>query len=163
MKEMLTQYATYNIWANNEMLKQILLLTKEQQHQEIVSSFSSLYKTCYHMYDAENIWWQRLKLMEHITRPSDNKEATMQDVANAWQQQSKIWLEWVSKTNEAQLTHVFAYQNTKKEQFKQPVHEMLLHVFNHATYHRGQLVTMLRQLNIEEIPQTDFIYWCRKK
>jgi uncharacterized damage-inducible protein DinB len=40
---------------------------------------------------------------------------------------------------------------------------MLLHVFNHGTYHRGQLVTMLRQLGIENIPATDFIVWSREK
>jgi len=47
--------------------------------------------------------------------------------------------------------------------YKQPVCQMILHVFNHGTYHRGQLVNMLRQLGIEKIPQTDFIVWSRKK
>ena len=49
MKEMLTQYATYNIWANNDLLKLILNLSEEQQQQEITSSFSSLYKTILHL------------------------------------------------------------------------------------------------------------------
>jgi uncharacterized damage-inducible protein DinB len=40
---------------------------------------------------------------------------------------------------------------------------MLLHLFNHNTYHRGQLVTMLRQLGMDKIPATDFIVWSRKK
>ena len=60
MKEMLTQYATYNIWANNELLKLILNLSEEQQ--EITTSFSSLYKTILHLYSAKSIWWKRLKL-----------------------------------------------------------------------------------------------------
>ncbi len=162
MKQMLVQFATYNIWANQEMLKVILSLSPEQQHQEIVSSFSSLYKTCYHVYDAESIWWQRLKLQETIIRPSDTADATMQDVAQGWQQQSKLWLDWVSNASEAQLSHVFAYQNTKREQFKQPVYQMLLHLFNHGTYHRGQLTTMLRQVGVTKIPSTDFVTWARK-
>jgi uncharacterized damage-inducible protein DinB len=40
---------------------------------------------------------------------------------------------------------------------------MLLHLFNHGTYHRGQLVNQLRQLGIAKIPPTDFIIWSRKK
>lgn len=163
MKELLSQYATYNIWANNEILKVILSLTPEQQQQEIVSSFSSLYKTIFHLWDAESIWWQRLKLQEHITRPSDSKDLSMQDVANGWQQQSKLWNDWVANATDAQIDHVFAYQNTKKEQFKQPVYQMLLHIFNHGTCHRGQLVTMLRQLGVEKIPATDFVHWARCK
>ena len=46
-----------------------------------------------------------------------------------------------------------SYTGTKKEQFKQPVCDVLLHVFNHGTYHRGQLVTMLRQLGASNIPE----------
>ncbi len=57
----------------------------------------------------------------------------------------------------------FDYENSKGEQFKQPIFQMLLHVFNHGTYHRGQLVTMLRQLGVENIPATDFIVWSREK
>ena len=40
---------------------------------------------------------------------------------------------------------------------------MLLHLFNHQTFHRGQLVTMLRQNGIEKIPATDFIVFSRTK
>jgi len=40
---------------------------------------------------------------------------------------------------------------------------MLTHVFNHGTYHRGQLITMARQLGVEKLQQTDFIIWSRKK
>jgi uncharacterized damage-inducible protein DinB len=36
-----------------------------------------------------------------------------------------------------------------------------MHVFNHGTYHRGQLVTMLRQVGVTEIPQTDYIAFVR--
>ncbi|MBL0200663.1 MAG: hypothetical protein IPP81_11100 [Chitinophagaceae bacterium] len=38
-----------------------------------------------------------------------------------------------------------------------PVYQMLHHVFNHASYHRGQLVTMLNQLGADKIPGTDFL------
>jgi uncharacterized damage-inducible protein DinB len=61
------------------------------------------------------------------------------------------------------LDHVFQYYNTKRELFKDPTWQMLLQVFNHGSYHRGQLVNMLRQLGVEKIPQTDFIVWGRKK
>jgi uncharacterized damage-inducible protein DinB len=64
---------------------------------------------------------------------------------------------------EVNLTHVFAYRNSKKEQFKEPVYQVLMHVFNHATYHRGQMVTMMRQLDVKTIPATDFIVFSRNK
>ena len=53
------------------------------------------------------------------------------------------------------------YKSLKGIPFSQPLYQLLLHVFNHATYHRGQLVTILRQLDVQNIPQTDFIAWSR--
>jgi len=59
------------------------------------------------------------------------------------------------------LDNVFQYYNTKRELFKDPTWQMLLHVFNHGSYHRGQLVNMFSQLGVEKIPQTDFLIWTR--
>src|SRR5215510_12902012 len=159
MKDLLSQLAAFNIWANQKLLEVILALPEEKQKLELPSSFKSLHSTLFHMWDAESIWWQRMKLHERIIRPSDNFNSSMKDVANGLLQQNQQWQEWVNTATEPMLDHVFQYYNQKKESFKQPIFQMLLHVFNHGTYHRGQLVNMLRQLEIEKIPQTDFIVW----
>ena len=163
MKELLQQLAAYNIWANQRLLEVILALPEEKQKQELPSSFKSLYRTVLHMWSAENIWWQRMKLQEHITKPFDIFKGTMEELANEYLQQNRQWQEWVNNASDAALDHVFQYQNFQREQFKQPIYQMLLHVFNHGTYHRGQLINMLRQLGITKLPDTDFIVWSRKK
>jgi len=163
MKDLLKQYATYNVWANQKITDLILTLSEEQQHKEIASSFSSLHKTIHHLWDAESIWWQRMKLHERIIRPSENFKGPTNDIVNGLMNQSRQWEEWVSNASELSLSHVFQYQTDKKEHYKLPVQQMLVHVFNHGTYHRGQLVTMLRQLGIEKIPSTDFSAWVRRK
>ena len=76
---------------------------------------------------------------------------------------SQQWQNWILKINEVNIAHVFAYQNTKKEHFKQPVYEMLSNLFNHQTFHRGKLVTMFKQLGLDKIPPTDFIVFSRGK
>ena len=163
MKELLKQYATYNIWASRRILEVILALPEEKQLAEVPSSFTSLFKTVLHMLDAESIWWQRMKLTERIIVPNENFKGNMKELADNLLQQSKQWEEWVANVSELSLDHVFQYYNNKKEHFKMPIYQMLHHVFNHGTYHRGQLVNMLRQLGIEKIPQTDFSLWSRKK
>lgn len=163
MKQLLLQYASYTIWANRKIIECINNLSNDQINREITSSFSSIYKTVLHILDAENIWWQRVKLAEHIERPSDSFDGSFEELVKKLEAQSKQWEEWVSNASDNQLNHVFSYQNSKKELFKQPMYEMLLHLFNHGTYHRGQLVTMLRQLGVEKIPPTDYILFSRKK
>lgn len=115
------------------------------------------------MWDAESIWWQRMKLLERINRPGETFNGDMKELNNSVLQQNRMWHEWISNAQDHYLTHVFQYQNIKGDQFKQPIFQMLVHVFNHGTYHRGQLVTMLRQAGVEKIPQTDFIVFSRKK
>ncbi|MEQ1676055.1 MAG: DinB family protein [Chitinophagaceae bacterium] len=161
MKELLKQYAAYNIWATHKITDVILSLPEEKQVAELPSSFTSLYKTVLHMLDAESIWWQRLKLLERLTVPSQQFKGTLQELVAELHQQSKLWEEWIANASELSIEHVFQYQTFTKEQYKQPTWQMLLHVFNHSTYHRGQLINMLRQLGVEKLPGTDFSLWSR--
>ncbi|MEO8412315.1 MAG: DinB family protein [Ginsengibacter sp.] len=163
MKQLLQQYAAYNLWANKILMERIALLPKDIINKETLSSFTSIYKTVVHLMDVESIWWQRLQLQEHIEWPGRNFKGGFGELSQQLLSLSKQWNEWVSHSNEIQLNHVFAYHNTKKEYCKQPVYEMLVHLFNHQAFHRGQLVTMLRQNGIDKIPATDFIVYSRKK
>lgn len=163
MKEIILECASYNAWANQVLLTAVSNLTEEQQNAALKSSFPSLYKTFLHMADASGVWWQRLKLQEKVEWLSETFTGDMQALSALLQQQDKQWLEWVSAASEPSLQHEFIYYNSKRERFKQPVYQMLLHLFNHNTYHRGQVVTMLRQLGVEKVPATDFIVWSRRK
>jgi len=162
VKEIFEAYASYNVWANQRLLEVIGSLSAEQQTAIVPGSFPSLVATLKHMWQAEFIWYQRVKLVENV-QALPEEELPFLVVADGLLKQSKNWEEWVYKAHEKMLQHVFHYQNSKREQFKQPVHEMLLHLFNHATYHRGQLISILHQLGISKLPATDFIEYARRK
>jgi uncharacterized damage-inducible protein DinB len=163
MKEILLQLSGYHIWANNLLFEAVKKLPEEFHLKEIPSSFNSLQKTILHMWNSEAVWWQRMKLQERIIEPKDNFNGNTLDAIEKLLKQNKQWVDLINNAQDHHLDHVFQYRNFKGEQFKQPLFQMLMHVFNHGTYHRGQIVTMLRQLGIEKIPQTDFIVWTRKK
>jgi uncharacterized damage-inducible protein DinB len=161
MKTLLAQFAAYNLWANGVLTACILELPPDVQTKEIVSSFPSLQATLLHMLDAESIWWQRMKLQEQIVRPSTTFSGNTQELSKELLEQSKQWNDWVQAAQEHMLEHEFIYHTSKREKFKQPVWQVLLHLFNHGTYHRGQLITMLRQSGVTKLPNTDFIAWSR--
>lgn len=163
MKELLQQLAAYDSWANQKLIECIQSLPEDATTKEVPSSFNSLQKTLLHMWDAESIWWQRVKLQEGVMPPSVNFKGTTRDITTAFLHQNKLWESWVINATPAAIEHVFMYYNSKREPFKMPIHQMLMQMFNHNTYHRGQLVTMLRQLGIEKIPGTDFLLWARAK
>ncbi len=162
MKELLQQYAAYNIWATKLLTDRISKLSDEDINREIISSFPSLYKTLQHMWLAEEVWWKRLKLTENIVLDSAQFTGPFSEMTEILAKQSQQFKEWVDAATEHQLVHVFAFVRNK-EQIKMQVYQMLHHVFNHASYHRGQLVTMLNQLGADKIPGTDFSTFCRGK
>ena len=162
MKQIFEQYAAYNVWANQRLIDTILPLPDEMIKQKVPSSFSSLYLTLLHLMQTDSTWWQRLKLVETV-QPAGDVNSSIQEIATGIINQGMQWKEWIKKSTPAALEHEFIYRNSKREQFKQPVYQMLLHLFNHSTYHRGQLVTILRQLGVDAIPATDFIVFSRAK
>ena len=163
MKELLKQMAVYNVWAHKKIMDAVLSIPVENQKAEIPSSFSSLEKTILHLWDAESIWWQRMKLHERLMIPSENFKGTTVEAVNGLLSQSTLWEEWVNNVSDNMLEHVFEFRNKKGDQIKMPIWQMLFHVFNHGTYHRGQLVNMFRQLGVEKIPGTDFSTFVRNK
>lgn len=163
MKKIFTQYAAYNVWANQRIVDAVVNLSDEQLNMEIISSFPGIQKTLIHLWDVETIWWQRMKLAEMQEWPGLTFSGSIVELGNNLIQQSKQWKDWIDGATEAALEHEYIYKNTKKDSFKQPVYETLHHLFNHQTYHRGQLITLLRQAGVSAIPNTDLISFLRKK
>src|SRR6266498_3306860 len=95
MKEILQQYASYNLWANERLLNLVLTQDESLHKQVVPGSFPTLYATFLHIWDVESIWWQRIKLQEHIVLPSESSNPDMKEVAEGLLSQSKQWETWV--------------------------------------------------------------------
>ena len=161
MKQLLASFTQYEFWANEQLLNIILSLSVEQQQQLIISSFPSIYKTCLHIWDASSIWWQRLQKTEQIMVPSISSHPSLKDIVQGILQQNQEWINWIDTAEVSDLENALSYKSLKGDAYAQPVHEIILHLNNHGTYHRGQLVTMLRQVGVANIPQTDYILFRR--
>ncbi len=156
MKETLLQYAKYNLWANNLMIEALLKLSAEQLDMELVSSFNTIRKTFVHCLSAEYVWLQRLQLVEHPIFLANEPERPFEDNCKHWAEVSKDTIAFIEKQfDDEALKHMVQFYRGKTA-YKMPVWQILQHVFNHNTYHRGQLVTMMRQAGITKIPGTDF-------
>jgi uncharacterized damage-inducible protein DinB len=160
MKKTLEHYTAYNLWANNEMIKCIEQLTHEQFHQTIESSFSSVFKTVLHIWDAEYIWLKRMQGNSINDWPSKmmDKEGFS---GNVFLNNSDDFRAFVSRAEDSLFDQFCYYTNLKGEKYQTPYNNIVMHCMNHSTYHRGQLVTMFRQLGLKEIPSTDLITFDR--
>jgi len=151
-------FANYNIWANNRLVDCLLKLDEKLLHQEIVSSFPSIQTTITHIWNAETGWLSRLEGNGWNSEKVKNFEGSAADLMKSWQETSEQFKDFVATADlekEVRFDH-------KGESFSIPYREIAHTVFTHGGYHRGQVVMMLRQLGITDIPQTDYIEWVRE-
>jgi uncharacterized damage-inducible protein DinB len=160
VKQLLLQYARYNQWAHKNLLDLMNMLSTEQQHRTVASSFNSLYKTVFHIWAAESLWLARLK-PEPVKISGDPFGGSMEYLSGALETVDHQWMEWFAAKQDSQLSEKVHYTSLAGQAYYQPYDLLLLHVFNHNTYHNGQLVTILRALAVEKIPSTDFVTWTR--
>jgi uncharacterized damage-inducible protein DinB len=146
----------YNRWANARVLDTVSKLTAEQFTKDMGNSFPSVRDTLTHIMSAEWIWLRRWKgtspkaMLNPIDYPS-------LDLLRAkWAEIEREQMEFVHSVTDEALETVVAYVNTKGEHWEYPLWQMMQHLVNHSSYHRGQVTTLLRQLGAKPA-STDFL------
>ncbi|HVI46561.1 MAG TPA: DinB family protein [Chitinophaga sp.] len=163
MKEILVQYASYNYWANQQITAVLQKLEEEEADKDLGGSFSTLRKLILHVWLTDSTWFQRLQLAEKPVDVTAGFNGSFADACKAWLKQSLQLQEWVKQATPARLAHTVAFTRAKSEHHKMEAQHIVMHVCNHSSFHRGQLVHMLRQLGVNKIPGTDYSSFIIKK
>jgi uncharacterized damage-inducible protein DinB len=153
----------YHYWATYRMLEGAASLSPEQFTREMGSSFGSVRNTLVHLYSAEWAWLSR---WNGVSPTAQLPPETFPDIAVAnllWRQQEAEMRRFWDTVAEDDLGRVIDYRNLSGQAYSQPLQQMLQHTVNHGTYHRGQLVTMLRQLGAAPPKATDLIVFYRER
>ena len=151
----------YNAWANAKVAEFLATVDDNVLEAEIKSSFPSIKKTILHVWDAEQVWLSRLQGTAKTTWPSENFNGTKEELLNGFIEGSKDIVNFAASKDSAYLLSNVTYKNMKGTEFTNSVDEILSHVVNHGTFHRGQLITMLRELGFTSFESQDLITYLR--
>lgn len=157
------RHLEYNYWANNKIANLLITVSPEILEKETPSSFNTIKKTVYHIWDAEVIWFTRIQGNQITTWPSESFEGNVLEGLDAFVNNSKELCDFIQSKDRAFLDSIIHYKNLKGLEFSQPVEDILFHVVNHGSYHRGQIITMLRALGHTKVENTDLISFMRLK
>jgi uncharacterized damage-inducible protein DinB len=146
----------YNYWARNRQIEACGTLTQEQFLRPMDNSFSSLRDTLAHLVGAEYLWLERWRGRSPRAMLAAEEFPTLAAVRERWGTVERGVSEYLAGLAEEVLTHPLSYVNLKGETWTYPLWQMLFHVVNHQTYHRGQVTTLLRQLGVQPA-QTDYL------
>jgi uncharacterized damage-inducible protein DinB len=161
MKDLLLNYARYNLWANKRLCDFLAQAEEEKLNQEIVSSFASIRKTVFHVYGAQSLWLQRLGGVSPSVFPSYETKSSSETLS-ALLETSQQLIDYVNSHTEEELQTEIDNKNVAGNKFRSKICDIIQHVVNHATYHRGQVITMLRQVGYTKLFDSDYIVFCRE-
>ena len=84
-----------------------------------------------------------------MEKPGQTREV----LETVWPELQDKWVTWAERASDAEINRVVEYKSILDGQTaRTPAWQIVLHVVNHATLHRGQAMGMLRQMGI--LPRT---------
>jgi uncharacterized damage-inducible protein DinB len=156
----LRELLAYNRWADERMLTAGAAVSNDDFVRDMRSSFPSVRDTLVHIMSAEWVWLHRLQGVSPDAMPAEWLTLDLPGIAAAWAGIHAATTSYLDALDEVQLHEPITYRTLAGQQFTSTPGQILRHVVNHSTYHRGQLTTMLRQLGAVA-PATDLILFYR--
>jgi uncharacterized damage-inducible protein DinB len=163
MSYTIQQHLAYSMWATERLKETLDAVDESILFAEVKSSFPSIAKTLLHGWDAEVIWLKRLQGVSLDSWPSQNFKGGKKELLEGIVLSAKNLADFVESKGVDYLASSVTYKNLKGDSFENRVEDMLFHVVNHGTYHRGQVTTLLHQLGVTKIQSMDIIFYLRSR
>lgn len=158
------QMYIYHSWANQTLLKRIKELPGTVLHEEVNTSFPTIAHAFGHMYAVESVWYRvlngaRMQEAMDICMPLEKETllGSADHFANDFAQLAEQFREWLRGQGDLERTILLEnpYAGTRQTRLS----EIVLHVVNHGTYHRGNVSAMLRQLGHASTMNDYSFFW----
>jgi len=159
LQEIKTLHA-FNAWASHRIFEATAALTPDQFTKDMKSSHGSIHGTLVHMVSAEKVWLGRWQgRAEPFLKTTD--VPTHGALVELWEKTGFEIAKFLGTLTDKKLQDTFIMKTMKGETFEHVLWHAMQHVVDHSTYHRGQVITMLRQLGITP-PSTGLIVFYRE-
>jgi uncharacterized damage-inducible protein DinB len=152
----------FNAWANHRAIDACAPLAPEQFTRDLASSFRSVRDTLAHIYGAQWVWLERWHGRIPTALPSAADFPDLDTVRRRFIEIDRNLVDFAASLNADDLHRIVQYKTVAGTAQAQPLWQMLQHVANHSTYHRGQVTTLLRQLGAKAT-STDLIAFYRER
>jgi uncharacterized damage-inducible protein DinB len=146
----------YSAWASRKLVEAVAAIPDADFEKPVGVSHSSLLGTLAHILWADWLWFTRV--VEPMEKPGQTREV----LETVWPDLQDKWVTWADCASDAEINRVVQYKSILDGQMARTLAwQIVLHVVNHATLHRGQVMGMLRQVGIAP-PHTDLMNYYRE-
>ncbi len=152
-------HVQYSRWATFANLDAASKLTNEELNRPMGDSFKGVLGTLVHMFRADRVWLARLKGDARAPMIPPDETFTLAELRQQWTVIFDELESLAASLSEEDLKADIRFVSVvMKKELVAPRWKALLHMVNHATYHRGQLTTLLLQMN-HNPASTDLIFY----
>lgn len=150
----------YHAWATAQVLDAVKTLSQEEYKRDRGTSHGGIETTLQHIFKADNVWFSRIagEPFGHINDVPVPPNLT--ELEKEWLQLLERFQNWYRQLEPSQFGIAIRYSNSQGIPYSTPLWQVLLHLVNHGTMHRGQVVAMMRQAGAKP-PATDLILFYR--
>jgi uncharacterized damage-inducible protein DinB len=152
----------YTVWANHRTLRAAATLGVDDFKRELGSSHGGVRGTLAHMMGAEWIWLERWKGLSPKALFDEGEFPNVVALRDRWKVIEDHRKSWLTSLPEADLARTVSYRSLDRKPHTAVLWQLIQHVVNHSTYHRGQVVTLMRQLGAKP-GSTDLVIWDRER
>lgn len=135
----------YDQWATDRTLESVSALPESTYFSDGKSSHGGIHGTLVHIYGASAVWLARWKGAIPPALPAGNEVPDLASLRDRWKQYRTGLAAWLATLTEEKLAAPLSYHDLKGNPQAEPLYQQMQHCLNHASYHRGQVVTLLRQ------------------
>ena len=157
--EVLRGHLDYTAWASRLLLDAAGRLSTEELTHDFRTSDRRVLDTLVHVFAADRIWLSRIHENPR-TSFVDDSDRDLHVLQSEWPALHEQWKGWAASLTDSSVDTVLSYKDIKGNPYKRPLWQIVLHVVNHATHHRGQVSGFLRVMG-HAPPALDLIYYYR--
>jgi uncharacterized damage-inducible protein DinB len=151
----------YTVWANHKILRIAATITVDDFKRDLKTSHGGVRGTLAHTMSAEWVWLERWKGVSPTKMFDEGEFADIVALRDRWAVIEEHRESWLASLRPDAMAASIRYRNLQGQEFETVLWQMVQHTVNHSTYHRGQVVTLLRQLGAKVV-STDMIAWFRE-
>lgn len=149
--DVLRSHLDYTAWASKRLVDAVAGLSKEELTRDFQTADHSILGTLVHVYAADRIWLARVT--NAAARPfTTEADFHLPVLTTDWPALHERWRAFGQTLTDASTGAQVSYKDTKGNPYTQPLWQILLHVVNHGTHHRGQVSGFLRALGYTPPP-----------
>lgn len=149
----------YSAWASQRLLDSAAKLSAEELTRDFQTAAKTVLDTLVHVYAADRIWLTRV-LGEPRATFVDPEDRDLTLLQTEWPALHQRWKLWLRDFNDDDVQRAIEYKDLKGRPYSQPAWQILLHLVNHGTHHRGQVSGFLRAMG-QTPPPLDLITYYR--